>query len=171
VNKVHGTPDERGFDAMAVPGGGRDTAAERSSPRGRLVRLYQKMPEKVRMVTTAVIGALLGLITYEIIYALNPFTPRAPTSWALAFAIGIARQHALHRWLTFTYRTPYWRSLRRAYVMYSGSALVGTLLDWVLTQWLGVNHRVAWLICLMSTATISLVFLRRYVFGPGIIPS
>jgi putative flippase GtrA len=152
-------------------GKGSDAATEHASLGGRLVRLYQKMPEKVRMVTTAVIGALLGLITYEIIYALNPFIPRAPTSWALAFAIGIARQHALHRWLTFTHRTPYWQSLGRAYVMYSGSAVVGTLLDWMLTQWLGVNHRVAWLVCLMTTATISLVFLKRYVFGTRIIPS
>jgi putative flippase GtrA len=164
-------PDESGLDTIAMRGNGDRAATERASRGGRLVRLYQKMPEKVRMVTTAVIGALLGLITYEIIYALNPFTPRAPTSWALAFAIGIARQHALHRWLTFTHRTPYWQSLGRAYVMYSGSAAVGTLLDWVLTQWLGINHRVAWLVCLMTTATISLVFLKRYVFGTKIIPS
>lgn len=137
----------------------------------RLVVAYQRMPEKARMVVTALIGALIGLLTYEIIYALNPLTPRAPTSWILAFAIGIARQHALHRYLTFTERTPYWPSLGRAYVMYSGSALVGTCLDYGLTQWLGVNHRLAWLICLLTTATISLVFLKRFVFGIRIVPS
>jgi putative flippase GtrA len=152
-------------------GHGEKNLPESTRTRKRLVYLYQQMPEKLRLVTTAVIGALLGLVTYEIIYALNPFTPRAPTSWFLAFAIGIARQHALHRWLTFTYHTPYWRSLARAYVMYSGTAVIGTFLNYGLTQWLGVNHRLAWLICLLNTAMISLVFLKRFVFGARIIPS
>ncbi len=123
------------------------------------------------MVITAVIGAVIGLITYEIIYALNPLHPRATMSWALAFGIGIARQHALHRWLTFTHKTSYWPSLGRAYVMYSGSAAAGTLLNWTLTVVLRVNHRIAWVICLFATAAISLIFLRRYVFRTRTVPS
>jgi len=123
------------------------------------------------MVVTAGIGALIGLLTYEIIYALNPLQPRAASSWAVAFAMGIARQHALHRWLTFTHDTPYWSSLGRAYVMYSGSAAAGTLLNWGLTAGLGINHRIAWMICLLTTAMISLIFLKRYVFRTRIIPS
>lgn len=123
------------------------------------------------MVVTAGIGALIGLLTYEIIYALNPMQPRAASSWAVAFAIGIARQHALHRWLTFTHDTSYWPSLGRAYVMYSGSAAAGTLLNWGLTAGLGINHRIAWVICLLTTAMISLIFLKRYVFRTRIIPS
>jgi len=138
---------------------------------GSIVRHYQGMPEKARMLVTAVIGAIIGLITYEIIYALNPVQPRATTSWALAFGIGIARQHALHRWLTFTHKSPYWQSLGRAYVMYSGSAIAGTLLNWGLTSGLGVNHRIAWVICLFTTAAISLIFLKRYVFRTKIIPA
>jgi putative flippase GtrA len=118
------------------------------------------MPEKARMLVTAVIGAIIGLITYEIIYALNPLQPRATTSWALAFGIGIARQHALHRWLTFTHDSPY-----------SGSAAAGTLPNWALTAGLGVNHRIAWVICLFTTAAISLIFLKRYVFRTKIIPA
>jgi putative flippase GtrA len=145
---------------------------ERQGATGLIIRHYQKMPEKVRMVVTAIIGAIIGLITYEIIYALNPLQPRATTSWALAFAIGIARQHALHRWLTFHHNaTPYWPSLGRAYVMYSGSAAAGTLLNWVLTVGLGINHRLAWVICLFTTAAISLIFLKRYVFRSKIIPA
>lgn len=147
----------------------RDGNGER--PAGNLVRLYHGMPEKARMLVTAVIGAIIGLITYEIIYALNPLQPRATTSWALAFGIGIARQHALHRWLTFTHDSPYWPSLGRAYVMYSGSAAAGTLLNWGLTAGLGVNHHIAWVICLFTTAAISLIFLKRYVFRTRIIPA
>ena len=123
------------------------------------------------MLVTAIVGAIIGLITYEIIYALNPLQPRATTSWALSFSIGIARQHALHRYLTFTHHSPYWPSLGRAYLMYSGSATVGTLLNWGLTAGLGVNHRIAWIICLFTTACISLIFLKRYVFRTKIIPA
>lgn len=131
----------------------------------RLLELYRSMPEKVRMGVTAVIGALIGLLTYEIIYFLMPLEPRATISWTLSFIVGVARQHALHRWLTFAERaSSYWKSLRRAYVMYSGSLVVGAVLDWVLVEQFGVNHRLAWFCCLMTTATISLVFLKHFVF-------
>lgn len=130
-----------------------------------LLAKYRAMPEKVRMVVTAIFGASLGLITYEIIYYLQPFEPRATISWVVSFTLGVARQHALHRWLTFNERaSPYWRSLRRAYVMYSGSMVVGAVLDWVLVEQFGVHHRLAWFCCLMTTATISLVFLKHFVF-------
>lgn len=130
---------------------------------------YRAMPEKLRMGCTAVIGAVIGLATYELIYWcigwIAGLEPRATISWALAFSIGVARQHGLHRWLTFSERdSPYWPSLRRAYAMYSGSMLFGATLDWCLTEQLGVHHRLAWLCCLISTATISLVFLGRFVF-------
>lgn len=129
-----------------------------------LVRQYHRMPENLRMLVTALIGAAIGLLTYEIIYFLNPMQPKATISWALSITVNIARQHAMHRWLTFTYSTPYWPSLGRAYVMYSGSAVVTTLLNLGLTAGLGLNHRVVWLICMLTTAGISLMFLRRFVF-------
>ena len=34
----------------------------------------------------------------------------------------LSQQHGLHRWLTFKANCPYWPSLGRAYIMYSGSA-------------------------------------------------
>jgi putative flippase GtrA len=130
---------------------------------------YRAMPETLRMVCTAVIGALIGLLTYEIIYWCIGWSaalePRATISWTLAFTLGVARQHGLHRWLTFSEQgSPYWPSLRRAYAMYSGSMVFGAALDWGLTEQLGVHHRLAWFFCLISTATISLVFLKRFVF-------
>jgi putative flippase GtrA len=131
-----------------------------------LLERYRGMPLKLRMAATAALGASLGLVIYEIIYAIVWFEPRATVSWTLGFVIGVGRQHALHRALTFGGQaTPYWRSLRRAYVMYSGSMLFGAGLDWVLVERLGVHHRLAWLACLASTATISLVFLQRFVFA------
>jgi putative flippase GtrA len=120
------------------------------------------------LVITACLGALIGFVTYEIIYWINPIDPRASTSWFIAFVVGVARQHALHRWLTFSHPTPYWKSLGRAYVMYSGSLVVTSALNWGLTEQLLLNHRLAWAICLLVTALISLVFLKRYVFRPGV---
>ena len=125
---------------------------------------FRKLPENIRMVLVAIIGVLIGLITYEIVYFFNPFEPKATTSWFIAFIIGIARQHGLHRSLTFSYKTVYWRSLIRAYIMYSGSLLIGTGLNWLLTEMMFVNHRIAWACCLLTTALISLLFLKRYVF-------
>ena len=130
-----------------------------------LLARYHALPEKVRMIVTAILGALTGLLTYEVFYALDPFEPRATTAWTASFLVGITRQHGLHRVLTFTHQTPYWPSLGRAYVMYTGALLWGTALNWVLTQKCGIDHQIAWGCCLMSTATISLVFLKGFVFG------
>ena len=85
--------------------------------RQSLVRQYHRMPEKLRMLVTALIGTAISLLTYEIIYFLNPVQPKATISWALSSIVNIARQHAMHRWLTVTYPTRYWPRLGRAYGM------------------------------------------------------
>ena len=131
----------------------------------RALRGYREQPQNLRIVLTAIIGAAIGWVFYEIVYALNPMEPRATTSWLIAYAIGIARQHGLHRWLSFDTQAPYWPSLRRAYVMYAGSAAAGTALNALLTGPLGLHHRLAWLLCLLLTASSSLVFLKSYVFA------
>ncbi len=129
-----------------------------------IFRSFLQLPENTKMVLVAIIGALIGLVTYEIIYFLNPFEPRASSSWFVAYLINIFRQHSLHRWLTFSHKGSYWKSLRRAYVMYSGSLMIGVILNWILVELLSVNHRLAWLFCLIVTASISFFFLKRYVF-------
>lgn len=131
----------------------------------RALALYHSLPEKLRMVLTAILGALTGLVTYEILYLLNPFEPRATIAWTVSFLLGVTRQHGLHRLLTFNHATPYWPSLGRAYVMYSGTLLVGTCLNWLLAEKLGIPHHIAWFCCLMNTATISLFLLKRFVFA------
>ena len=132
--------------------------------RKSLVDKYHKLPEPVRIAGTAAIGLVIALITYEIIFVLNPFEPRAAISWLVAFSIGVARQHALHRWLTFTQHVAYWPSLGRAYVMDSGAAIISTGLNWMLTEIWGINHRLAWLICMTMVAVLNYVLLKRYVF-------
>jgi hypothetical protein len=130
-----------------------------------LVKRYRALPEIVRMVTTALIGATIGFITYRVIYALNPLHLRATSSWLMAFMVNVMRQHGLHRVLTFKNPGPYWPTLRRAYVMYSGSAVATTVLNWYLTEKWGWDHNAAWLACTSLTGAISTVFLKRYVFS------
>jgi hypothetical protein len=137
----------------------------RAEAGSRLLARYRTLPQRVRIALTAVLGAGIGWVFYEIVYALNPLQPRATTSWLIAYAIGVTRQHGLHRWLSFDATTPYWPSLRRAYAMYAGTAAAGGALNALLTGMLGLHHRLAWLLCLLTTALISLVFLKRYVFA------
>ena len=127
---------------------------------------YRRQPEFVRMAGAAVIGAGIGYLTYEVVYLCMPKIPYKPTvSWTVAYAIGVVRQHGLHRHLTFHgTMSPYWASLRRAYVMYSGSLLLGMVLNAFLISVLDIPHRMACLCCLVATALVSFGFLRRFVF-------
>jgi putative flippase GtrA len=125
---------------------------------------FYKQSETIRMLIIAVIGVILGFITYEIVYCLNPFSPKATISWILAFIIGIARQHALHRQFTFSHKTSYFKSLYRAYIVDVGALVFSTGLNWFLSEMLHMNHRLVWACCLVSTALISLVFLKKYIF-------
>lgn len=129
-----------------------------------LKRIFRQS-QNFRMGLVAMGGALIGYLTYELLYFLNPFQPRATISWTFAFIIGVARQHQLHRVITFKSEVPYRRSLVRAYVMYSGAGISGTMLNYFLTSHISMHHRQAWLACLILTSTISLVLLKRYVFA------
>lgn len=129
-----------------------------------LRRRYQAWPEPMRIIATAFIGAAIGYATYRLVYAVNPLQPRTTTSWLVTFIANIARQHGLHRSLTFEHSGPYWPSLRRAYVMYAGTAIATTALNWYLTVARGLSPDLAWVICMALTAAISLIFLKRFVF-------
>lgn len=126
---------------------------------------FRRLPETARLASVALLGALIGLITYEIVYFLNPFEPRAPTSWLVSFAIGVPRQYSLHRWLTFRSTLPYGSRLARAYVLYSAIALLTTALNWLLVEQLGLPHRLAWLACIGTTGLINLFAQKPLVFG------
>ena len=117
-----------------------------------------------RLAVVALVGAAIGYITYELIYFLVRWEPRSTISWTLAFIIGVVRQHYLHRRWTFQlFRRPL-GSLVRAFILYSGSATTGAAVNYTLVDLMGVNHRIAWFVCLLITATFSLVFLKSFVF-------
>jgi putative flippase GtrA len=125
----------------------------------------RRLPEKHRMLLVAVLGALIGLATYQVIYILNPFQPRAPSSWLLAFVIAVPRQYTLHRRFTFQSNVPYAPRLLRAYVLYACIATITTVLNWALVERLAVPHQVAWLACISTTGLINLFALKPLVFG------
>lgn len=118
-----------------------------------------------RLMLVATTGAAIGWLTYELIYHFNPLTElRATSSWTLAFAIGVLRQHALHRRFTFADRPAVRHGLLRAYAYYVSVALIGAALNRLLTAHFAVPHRLAWLACLAVTAGCSLMLLEPLVF-------
>ncbi len=126
---------------------------------------FDALPEKARLGVVALVGALIGLATYQLIYWINPVQPRAPTSWLAAFIIGVPRQYSLHRSLTFRSDAPYAPHLARAYVLYACVAIVTTSLNWLLVERLAVPHHLAWLACISTTGAINLFALKPLVFG------
>lgn len=134
------------------------------TPEPAWLQRFRRLPEKLRLAIVAVLGALIGLVTYELIYFINPFQPRAPSSWLVSFAIGVPRQYSLHRWLTFDSGVPFGPRLARAYVLYASIAVVTTALNWLLVEQLAVPHRLAWLACVTTTGLINAFALKRLVF-------
>jgi putative flippase GtrA len=130
-----------------------------------LLAWFRRLPETTRLVLVAILGALIGLVTYEIVYFINPLQPRAPSSWLISFVIAVPRQYSLHRWLTFNSNVPYTPHLARAYLLYIAIAVVTTSLNWVLVEQLAVAHHLAWLACISTTGLINLFALKPLVFA------
>lgn len=125
---------------------------------------FHRLPPKVRLVAVALLGAMIGLVTYQLIYFVNPLHPRAPTSWLAAFVIGVPRQYSLHRSLTFGSTVPYAPHLARAYALYACIAVVTTSLNWLLVERLAVTHNAAWFACIATTGLINFFALEPLVF-------
>jgi len=126
---------------------------------------FARLPEKARLAIVAALGALIGLVTYQLIYWVNPLQPRATTSWLAAFIVGVPRQYSLHRALTFASTAPFAPRLARAYGLYTCVAVVTTSLNWLLVERLAVPHHLAWLVCITTTGLINLFALKPLVFG------
>jgi hypothetical protein len=126
---------------------------------------FFKIPETIRMGLIAIAGTAIGWVTYEVLYMINPLQQfRATSTWIVEFALGVLRQHALHRHFTFRAATSYWKTLARAYVFYILCAIFGSGLNYALTDIAGWNYRLVWIICAIFVATMSLLFLKKSVF-------
>ncbi|MFW6254904.1 MAG: hypothetical protein ACOC41_08250 [Chitinivibrionales bacterium] len=128
---------------------------------------FSRLPEKLRIILIAMLGTAIGWITYEVVYFFIPVDEhKATISWAVSFVIDIFRQHGLHSIFTFNHSFSYWNSLGRAYVYYPLTAIVGMTANFFLTEHFAINHRIAWLLCLIIIALINLFLLKKVVFAP-----
>jgi putative flippase GtrA len=131
----------------------------------RFVQWVHDQPELVRIAITAAIGTVLAWVTYEMVYALNGLEPRATTSWAIAFTIGIFRQHHLHRTLSFpAVRLNYGISLGREVLASLVIITASAVLNYTLTIVADLHHRLAWVVCLVSVATLEYALMKLFVF-------
>lgn len=131
----------------------------------RAMARARRLPETARIASVAAFGVPLAWVTYEIIYLVNPFVPRATTSWIVAFAIGVARQHFLHRTVSFHDRKiQYPTSLFRAYVTSIVLGIASTLANWGLTERLEMHHQLAWAICILGVGLADYATMKLYVF-------
>ncbi len=120
----------------------------------------------VRFVISGGLGTLGGLGVYELTYALiGDRQYRATTAWIIAYVIGIFVQHALHRWITFGTEAPYWRTLRRTYVVYPIVLAISSGFNYLLTGPLDWNHRLAWLATTALSAVLSFGGLKLFAFA------
>ncbi len=120
-----------------------------------------------RFVVVGVIGNLIGLAIYALIYSTVQLEPRAAISWFLSALVGIWKQHGLHRMFTFTdSRDSYSRSLGKGYLGYSVIITSGTLVHWFIVSILGVYHYYSWFITKAFNLSFSFLVLRKFVFKP-----
>ena len=132
------------------------------------MRWVHARDEIVRVALAALIGTFLAWVTYELVFWVNPMEPRATTSWALAFFIGIFRQHHLHRTISFPKSAvSYGVSLRRDFAASIGVALLSTALNYLLSEVLQSHHRVAWFGCVAFVAGFEYLVMKLYVFPRG----
>ncbi|MCA0869974.1 GtrA family protein [Seohaeicola saemankumensis] len=111
------------------------------------------------------IGTFAAFVTYEIVFCLNDIEPRATVSWAIAFVIGMFRQHHLHRVLAFpATRVRYGVSLQREWLSSVLVLIFGLALNYFLTERVGLHHRYAWATCLISVAGLEYGLLKFFVF-------
>jgi len=125
----------------------------------------------VRYLVVGLGGVAIGFVVYNVIYWINPLEPRAATSWFFACMLGVLRQHALHRWLTFHDRpVGYASSLGMTYVAYALGIAGSTALNWWFSDVLGFHHLVAWLVAVGSSVALNYVMLERFAFPAAAVP-
>ena len=131
----------------------------------RAVSHARRLPQTTRIALVAVCGLPLAWVTYEILYLVNPLAPRATTTWIAAYALGVARQHFLHRAISFHDRAIQYRtSLLKAYATSIVLGIVSTFANWEMTEGLGINHQVTWAICILGVGLADYMTMKLFVF-------
>lgn len=119
------------------------------------------------------LGVGFGWLQYELLWALNPLEEfRGSTTWILSSAVGVAWIHGIHCAYTFrgvrhtSVRTTWWRTLPRAYGLYSGTIALGSLLTWFLIDRMEWPHTAGWVVATAVTSLVNFGFLRSLLSPP-----
>jgi len=120
--------------------------------------------EFARFVAVGPLGVGLGALQFELLWLVNPWTEyRASSTWLVSSLVGVLWVHALHCRFTFaaTARGRWRATLGRAYLLYTSSVALGTLIMWGLVDEVGVRRTPAWFITTALTSLFNFVVLRR----------
>jgi putative flippase GtrA len=128
-------------------------------------RLFGEQREILRFAVSGTAGTGIDYGLYELLYNAVPLTEHDATwSWVIAYLISSYVTHALHYRLSFRWKTPYWPSLRRTYVVYACAAVLTTGLIAVLVA-LGMQYRVAFVITITFSGVFNYVAFRHWGFA------
>ncbi|MAG56797.1 MAG: hypothetical protein CMJ83_10940 [Planctomycetes bacterium] len=114
-------------------------------------------------------GCVVFTLLYSGLYAVSlvPDRANASFSWGTAYFISSFVTHFLHRWITFRWRTPYWQSLRRTYVIYGTSLFLTTALHDQLVHAAGLDHKLSFGLTLVLSGCWNYLAFRHWGFRPG----
>ena len=130
-----------------------------------IVDWIHRQEEFYRVALVAAIGTIASYATYELVFWVNFIEPRATTSWAISFVIGVFRQHHLHRHLSFPKASAAYNvTLQREWLSSLIVLIFSVGLNFYLTQKLSFHHRMAWAICITSAAGVEYGLLKFFVF-------
>lgn len=82
--------------------------------------------------------------------------------WTVSYVLSIVVRHFSHRILVFgDYEGTYWQSLIRTFGAYSGSIILSIFTNSMLTDYLKVGHRNAWIITMIWTGIFNYFMLKK----------
>jgi len=123
-----------------------------------------------RFLVIGTINVTFFFSLYSTIYWLDPLGGALPTwgvAWVCAWIIGSVEAHALHRGITFRAGdTDYKESLMWSLAVYIPVLLMSTVSEYILIEYLELNHYLSWAINMSVFGPINFLGLRLLAFAP-----
>lgn len=91
----------------------------------------------------------------------------ATLAWTGSYLLSILWQHALHRYLVFGAASPYLSSLVWTYISYTLSIVLSSGLSLVFVSYLGVHHRISFVLTLVITGVLNFHTLKNAFEAPS----
>jgi putative flippase GtrA len=119
-----------------------------------------------RFVVSGAIGSAVFYVLYLLIQTLEITSDRwkEAFSWGVAYLITSIFTHHLHRTISFPWRAPYGRSLRRTYVIYGTSLVVTTAIHDQFVHSVGIPEHLSFLMTLLIGGCGNYIAFRNWGF-------